>query len=181
MDEELHRLIREARDGSDEAFAKLVRRFKDHVYRHAYGLLHDKSVAEDASQEAFLKCYSNLSRLENAYSFASWLTRIVSNACMDRLKKRKPAEANFDETPESLFASGIRASRRDAELKFAIEEAMAALSFEHRQILLLHDVQGYRYEEISKLLGIPTGTVKSRLNAARSAMRRELGRGEART
>lgn len=179
MDEELNRLIREARDGSDEAFARLVHRFKDHVYRHAYGLLHDKSEAEDASQEAFLKCYSNLSRLENAYSFASWLTRIVSNACLDRLKKRKPDEANFDETPESLFATDIQTNRRDADLKFAIEEAMAELSFEHRQIMLLHDVHGYRYEEISRLLSIPTGTVKSRLNAARMAMRRELGRGEA--
>jgi RNA polymerase sigma factor (sigma-70 family) len=179
LDEELNRLIREARNGSKEAFAELVHRFKDHVYRYAYGLLKDRAEAEDASQEAFLKCYSNLSRLENAYSFSSWLTRIVSNVCMDRMKKRKWDNTNLEEMPESLLTSSIRAPRRNEELKIAIEEAMGNLSFDHRQVIMLHDVQGYRYEEISQLLSIPMGTVKSRLNAARLAMRQELGRSEA--
>lgn len=179
MDEELNRCIREARNGSDEAFARLVRRFKDHVYRYAYGLLKDKSEAEDASQEAFMKCYSNLSRLENAYSFSSWLTRIVSNVCMDRLKKRRTDAANIDEMPDSLISSSNMALERNDDLKLALEEAMGKLSFEHRQIVLLHDVHGYRYEEISQLLSIPMGTVKSRLNAARLAMRHELRRSEA--
>ncbi|MDG0812691.1 sigma-70 family RNA polymerase sigma factor [Cohnella rhizosphaerae] len=89
MDEELHRLIRNAKQGDQEEFAALVRRFKDHVYRYAYGMLGDTMEAEDVAQEVFVKCYGSLSKLESEFAFVSWLNRIVFNLCADRLKKAK--------------------------------------------------------------------------------------------
>lgn len=180
MDEELHHIIREAKQGSKAAFAELVRRFKDHVYRYAYGMLGDKMEAEDVSQEAFVKCYTSLSRLESEFSFASWLNRIVFNLCMDRLKKRQREKTSTasDTALADMEQSGAQERRRAEELKGTIEEAMGQISPDHRQIILLHDAQGYRYEEIARMLGIPVGTVKSRLNSARLALRHAMRRGE---
>ncbi|MBB6669308.1 RNA polymerase sigma factor [Cohnella nanjingensis] len=176
MDEELNRIISEAKQGSKDAFATLVHRFKNQVYRYAYGMLGDRMEAEDASQEVFIKCYYSLSRLENEFSFVSWLTRIVSNVCLDRLKKRQRENEVAQETAGEGEAQERHMSN---DLKITIEEAMRQLTPEHREIMILHDVQGYRYEEIATQLGIPLGTVKSRLNAARLAFRIEMKRGEA--
>ncbi|MFC5530277.1 RNA polymerase sigma factor [Cohnella yongneupensis] len=178
MDEELHRTIREAINGSKDAFATLVRRFKDHVYRYAYGMLGDPMEAEDASQEAFIKCYYALSRLENEFSFSSWLNRIISNVCVDRLKKRQKEFSSAKGTLGTFEYEDAQDRRRTEHLKITIEDAMTQLSPEHRQVIVLHDVQGYRYEEITELLGIPLGTVKSRLNAARLVLRIEMKKGE---
>jgi RNA polymerase sigma factor (sigma-70 family) len=178
VDEELHRIIHEAKRGSKDAFATLVHRFKDHVYRYAYGMLGDPMEAEDASQEAFIKCYYSLSRLENEFSFASWLTRIISNVCFDRLKKQQREIKSATGTSGDFEYRDAVDYRLAEDLKKSIEEGMRQLSPDHRQMILLHDVQGYRYEEIAKLLGIPLGTVKSRLNAARLALRIEMKKGE---
>ncbi|WP_123040183.1 sigma-70 family RNA polymerase sigma factor [Cohnella candidum] len=175
MDEELRRFVHAARTGSKEAFAELVRRFKGNVYRHAYGMLGSRSEAEDAAQEAFIKAYYSISRLDADFAFSSWMMRIVTNICLDRLKKRT------DEWPVAEESRLSAAAARDemSDTRMAIQEAMRQLSPEHRQVLLLHDMQGYRYEEISELLDIPLGTVKSRLNAARLALRKEWKKGEA--
>lgn len=136
--------------------------------------------AEDVSQEAFVKCYTSLSRLESEFSFASWLNRIVFNLCMDRLKKRSRERtvAASESSLAGIEQIGANERHRSDQLKRTIEEAMGQLSPDHRQIILLHDAQGYRYEEIADMLEIPIGTVKSRLNAARLALRHVMRRGE---
>jgi RNA polymerase sigma factor (sigma-70 family) len=174
VEDELYQLIRDAKRGSKEAFAALIHRFKNLVYRQAYGMLGDRMEAEDASQEAFLKCYYALPRLENEFSFSSWLIRIVSNVCMDRLKKRQKERSVSQEAVEEIEYPNAR----DPILKMSLEEGMRQLTPEHREILLLHEIQGYRYEEIATSLGIPLGTVKSRLNAARLALRIHLKKGD---
>lgn len=175
----MNRIIREAKQGKQDAFAILVRRFKDRVYRYAYGMLGDRLEAEDVSQEAFLKCYASLPRLENEFSFASWLQRIVSNLCMDRLKRRNKEKTKPSQDPLGEMESReARERHRAQDLRWTIEEAMKQLSPDHRQIILLHDVQGFRYEEIAHMLEIPLGTVKSRLSAARLALRLVMRRGE---
>lgn len=180
MDEELHRLIRDAKRGDPDVFAALVRRFKDQVYRYAYGMLGDTMEAEDVSQEAFVKCYASLSRLESEFAFASWLHRIVFNLCADRLKKRnrEKTSAASASALAGMEQKEAREQYRAQQLKWSLEEAMAQLSPDHRQIILLHDAEGYRYEEIAQLLDIPVGTVKSRLNAARLSLRQAMKRGE---
>lgn len=136
--------------------------------------------AEDVSQEAFVKCYSSLSRLESEFSFTSWFNRIVFNLCMDRLKKRSRERTTT--ASEAALAGieqiGAKEQDRARQLKRTIEEAMEQLSPLHSQIILLHDAQGYRYEEIADMLEIPLGTVKSRLHAARLALRQVMRRGE---
>lgn len=136
--------------------------------------------AEDVSQEAFMKCYASLAQLESEFSFVSWLNRIVFNLCADRLKKRSKQHTMPDgqDTYADIEVQEAREQRRIHDLKMSIQQAMAQLSPDHRQIILLHDVQGYRYEEIAHMLDIPLGTVKSRLSAARLALRLVMRRGE---
>ncbi|MDB5085162.1 MAG: sigma-70 family polymerase sigma factor [Bacilli bacterium] len=174
MDEELHRYVHEARLGNKEAFTELIRRFKGNVYRHAYGMLGERMEAEDVVQEAFIKAYYSLSRLESDYAFATWIMRIVSNLCLDRLKKHPKDQTVSNERMVELAAE----QQGNTHLRITLEEAMQQLSPEHRQVILLHDVQGYRYEEMAALLDVPLGTVKSRLNAARLALRNELKKGD---
>ncbi|AIQ12592.1 RNA polymerase sigma factor [Paenibacillus durus] len=174
VDEELNHIIHRAKHGDKEAFAQLVKRYKGHVYRYAAGMLGDRMDAEDVSQEAFIKVYYSLSGLDNEYAFSSWIIRIVSNLCKDRLKKRTKEQRMSDEPNETIADQHLP----DPLEKLSIEEAMSRLTVEHREILLLHEVQGYRYEEIADIMEIPLGTVKSRLFAARMVLRKELGKGD---
>ncbi|KQL53055.1 RNA polymerase subunit sigma-24 [Heyndrickxia shackletonii] len=178
VDHELTLLIKEARGGSEEAFSALVSRYKGQVFRHAYAMMNDRGEAEDVAQEAFVKAFYSLSKLDNDFAFVSWLTRIVSNLCYDRLKKNKK---NKYVQMENLEQNSLRHSSSpidSSNTKLIIQEAMKKLSFEHRSALVLRDVQGYSYEEISGILKIPIGTVKSRINTARGILKKELSRGD---
>lgn len=174
MDEELFQNIHRAKQGDREAFTNLVRRFKDQVFRHAAGMLGDRMEAEDVSQDAFVKAFYSLSQLDNEYAFSSWMIRIVSNLCKDRLKQRGKIKLAGEESILRAEQMGYDESHE----MLTIEEAMNRLTLEHKEAILLHDVQGFRYEEISNMVGIPIGTVKSRLFAARLALRKELRRGD---
>ncbi|WP_227872334.1 RNA polymerase sigma factor [Paenibacillus albus] len=174
-DEELRETIHLARQGDQDAFAALITRYKGHVYRYAYGMLGDRMDAEDAAQEAFIKAYYALAKLDNEYAFTSWMNRIIANICKDRLKKRaiknehESAEEPNEETTADLHAP-------DAAKQLSLEEGLSRLSAEHREILVLHEIQGYSYEEIAARIEVPVGTVKSRLFAARMNLRNELRR-----
>ncbi|MGG1516978.1 sigma-70 family RNA polymerase sigma factor [Paenibacillus oryzisoli] len=174
MDEELHQIIRRAKHGEKEAYAQLVRDFKDPVYRYALGMLNDRQDAEDVAQEAFVKAYYSLSGLESEFAFSAWLFQIVSNLAKNRLKKRIREHDYREDANDSMIDRGPL----DPSERLSIEEALAQLSLEHREVILLHDVQGYRYEEIAQITNIPLGTVKSRLFAARTALRKELRKEE---
>ncbi|SEB46067.1 sigma-70 family RNA polymerase sigma factor [Paenibacillus sp. GP183] len=174
MDEELYRLIREAKQGEKKAFAELIKRYKGHIYRHAYGVLGNRMEAEDVAQEAFLKAYYSLSRLDNEYAFSAWIFRIVTNLCRDRLKKLGRERTLSTELLQQMATKRVE----DNHLRLTIEEAMKQLTPDHREVILLHDVQGYRYDEMAEILTIPLGTVKSRLNAARLALRNEMKKGD---
>ncbi|WP_245592358.1 RNA polymerase sigma factor [Ectobacillus panaciterrae] len=178
LHQELHQLILQAKKGNEEAFAQLVTRFKGHVFRHAYAMVNDKMEAEDIAQEAFLKAYISLSKLENEYAFVSWLTRIVANLCYDRLKKlQKEMQYQTEKEEQELFVSGSSNIER-SQVRLTIQEALQTLSVEHKAAIVLRDIQGYSYDEIAEILHIPVGTVKSRISTARAALRRELSRGE---
>ncbi|BCG59320.1 RNA polymerase sigma factor [Paenibacillus sp. URB8-2] len=175
VDEELYQIIHKAKGGDQEAFAELVKRFKGHVYRYAVGMLSNRMDAEDVSQEAFVKAFYSISGLDNEFAFSSWMIRIAANLCKDRLKKRAKEKEFSDEQPnEHLVDPNIP----DPSVKLSIEECLSRLSIDHREVILLHDVQGYRYEEIADTLEVPLGTVKSRLFAARMALRKELAKEE---
>jgi RNA polymerase sigma factor (sigma-70 family) len=167
LDDKLFTIIREAKQGSKIAFTLLMERYKDHVYRYAYGMLGDTMEAEDAAQETFIKVYYALPKLENEAAFSSWLTRIMSNICYDRHKKKK---LKFSELNDQMYEN----QTEQQQLRLSLTEAIQKLSIEHREVILLKDVQGYSYDEIGEMLKIPLGTVKSRINAARLRLRNEL-------
>lgn len=175
MDEELHHTINCAKQGDQEAFAALITRYKGHVFRYALGMLGNRMDAEDAAQEAFIKAYYALAKLDNEYAFSSWIVRIVANVCKDRLKKRaKLAELESMEEQDEAKVADLRAP--DGVEQLTLEDGLNHLSTEHREILVLHEIQGYSYEEIAAIIEVPIGTVKSRLYAARMSLRRELRR-----
>ncbi|MGE8206937.1 RNA polymerase sigma factor [Heyndrickxia sp. NPDC080065] len=176
MDIELTKLIREAKKGSQEAFTKLVSKYKAQVFRHAYAMVNDRMEAEDIAQEAFVKAYLSLSKLDNEYAFVSWLTRIVSNLCYDKLKKNQKLKELTIETDIKIMTNTTDIDR--SQLRLELKEALKKLSIDHRTALVLRDVQGFSYEEISGILNIPIGTVKSRINSARLALKKDLSRGD---
>lgn len=172
VNDELYQIIHKAKGGNQEAFTELVQRYKGQVYRFAVGMLSNRMDAEDVAQEAFVKAFYSLSRLENEYAFSSWMITIVSNLCKDRLKKRAKEQGISDEPDERIADSGWS----DPIEKLSVEESLGRLSVDHREIILLHDVQGYHYEEIAGMMQVPVGTVKSRLFSARMALRKELAK-----
>jgi RNA polymerase sigma-70 factor (ECF subfamily) len=180
VDQELHQLIQAAKSKNKQAFEELVRRFKGQVYRQAYGMLKDPVQAEDIVQEAFVKIYYSLSKLESPYAFSTWLNRIVVNLCYDWIEKRKKEQAYvadwLDQYHDKPHQQEVLEQKR---LQMSIEEALNKLTPEHRAVVLLRDVQGYSYEEIAHILKIPKGTVKSRLHMARLLLRQEMMKGEA--
>lgn len=171
MDQELYKIISYAKSGDKDAFALLVKKYKEKVFRFAFGMLSDRMEAEDVSQEAFIKAFYSLSKLENEYAFTSWLTRIVSNLCYDRIQKRRKENLISSELIETNISSN---EMERTDLNMTIQEAMKILSLEHREVVLLRDVEGYSYDEIAAMLNIPLGTVKSRINTARLLLRKEM-------
>ncbi|UJF35655.1 RNA polymerase sigma factor [Paenibacillus hexagrammi] len=173
MDQELYEVIRTAKAGDKEAFALLIKRYKASVYRYAFGMLSDRMEAEDVAQEAFIKAFYALPKLENSFAFTSWLTRIVSNLCYDRLQKRKKENTS----PQEWVETTTQIDLKQTDLQMSIQEAMNTLSPEHKEVIILRDVEGYTYDEIAGMIHIPVGTVKSRINAARLLLRKEMKRG----
>ncbi|MFV9510226.1 RNA polymerase sigma factor [Tepidibacillus sp. LV47] len=176
MDLELFQLISEAKEGKQDAFEQLMTRYKGVVYRQAYAMLGDHMEAEDVTQEVFLKIYNSLSSLESPYAFTSWVTKITLNLCYDQIEKRKKKMAVTSENLDQLARSPSGGLIERKELLLTLQKTMQKLSLEHREVIILRDIQGYSYNEIAKILQVPVGTVKSRLYHARLALKNELSK-----
>ena len=174
----LHELILEAKKGDQSAFRELVTSYKGSVYRHALALLNDRMEAEDVVQEAFVKIYYSLPKLKNEYAFVSWLTRIATNICYDRIQKiNKKKQLIKEELNEGRIMQHGPSLIDNTITKMSIKEAMKKIPIEQRTVLSLREIQGYSYSEISELIEIPLGTVKSRISKARENLRKELQKG----
>jgi RNA polymerase sigma-70 factor (ECF subfamily) len=163
-------LAARAARGDDGAFAELVSRHERRVYNLALRMLGRPEDARDASQDAFVSCYRNLSKFRGDAAFSTWLHRIAVNACYDVLRRRRDM-LGMDEAPEPLPA----ADHGDAvTTSVDVRRALLAVPEEFRTVLVLHDIQDLGYDEIARILEVPIGTVKSRLHRARVALGREL-------
>ena len=173
-------LIRAAQKGDAAAFAELVRRYQRAVYRTAYALTRNAADADDLAQEAFVRAYRALGRFRPDEPLHPWLSRIVTNLAFSlfRSRKRRP------ETPlEPLLESGRQWSvdddpaqaAEDQQRRQHMQNAFAELKPEHQAVLTLRVVQDLSYEEMAKTLGVPVGTVMSRLSRARSELKARLG------
>ena len=174
-------LIKAAQSGDQNAFAQLVEANQSQVYNLAYRMTNNPDDAADLTQEAFLNAWKGLARFQGQSSFATWLYRLTTNACIDFLRKEKrrsalslTTEGEEEEGRELEVADQRFSPERELEKKEArraVREGLAALSPEHRQVLVLREMEGLSYQEIGQLLDLEEGTVKSRIARARLALR----------
>jgi len=177
-------LISMAKQGDLLAFNRLITTHQTRLFNVAYRIMGDPDDAADATQDALISAFRKLNSYRGG-SFRAWLMRIVTNACYDELRrrKRKPAVSMDDLGEETLEADDIGDSvllapqegpeeeAMRGELARAIQDCLNRLPDEFRIVAVLADVQGYEYGEVSKVVGKPLGTVKSRLARARARLR----------
>jgi RNA polymerase sigma-70 factor, ECF subfamily len=160
-----------ARRGDEAAFAALVRHYDTGLRSLAYRLLGDRARMDDALQEAYLSAYRALPRFRGDSSLGTWLYRIAYNACLDQLKRTRDV-VDLESVRDRAQAGG---DQIDAlSLRQTLAAALTALPLEDRAAVLLVDANGFDYRGAAELLGIPEGTVASRLNRARAALRQTL-------
>jgi RNA polymerase sigma-70 factor (ECF subfamily) len=172
------RLLRKAGLGDARAFHQLVDRHAGRLFGLAYSLIGNSADAEDVVQEALAGAYKGISGFEGRSSVGTWLTRIlVLQAAKWRRDQSRPAEKAVGESLSSFPAGGKLGSESGAaavERRLDLQAAMNELSPEHKQVLVLREFEGHSYEEIAQLLGVPRGTVESRLHRARGELRNKL-------
>lgn len=178
-------IIELCRKGDRDAFNLLMQKHQDRVFGMAYSLLSDYEDAKDASQEVFIKVYKSISSFKGQSAFTTWLYVICRNVCNDILRKRQKNgnivlsldDDESDNNPVKEIKSDAPSPEEQAELsetQRAVWDAINSLKLEHREILIYSDMQQLSYEEVAHILKCPVGTVKSRLNRARNALRKKL-------
>jgi RNA polymerase sigma-70 factor, ECF subfamily len=169
-------LIDACRSGKTEAFGVLVSRYQDRLYPTVFRLTGCAEDALDLLQEAFLRAYEKLDRFHGESSFYTWIYRIAVNlALSDRRKRRHESSAALPGDPSgdrALDDPAVPLER--AERDERIQEALDALAPDHRAVVVMKEYDGLRYEEIGAMLGVPVGTVRSRLHRARCELRERL-------
>lgn len=159
-----------AREGSREAAGVLFDRYWTLAWRAAYAITADRGLADDAGQEAFVKAFSALDRFDENLPFAPWLKRITINAAVDSLRRHRRLEVVHDEV--SVFHPwALSESAEDDLRRWAIADAVSALGAAKRVVVVLHYWLDLPLEEIAGVLGLPVGTVASRLARAKDELR----------
>ena len=190
MSDDDRRLIADCLGGRRDAFGELVSRYQARLYNAAVRLVNSPEDAADVVQDAFLSAYQALHTFKGDAEFFTWLYRIAFNTAISLKRKRRPSvsldahtrETGLDPDDPSEYVKPSTALER-TEDEQRLQYAIAKLSAEHRDVLLLKDIEGFKYEEIAEVLGVPIGTIRSRLHRARLELRdllaspEERGRG----
>ncbi len=187
MSDNVPGLVERARVGDLRAFEDLARLHKDRIFNFVLRMVGDRSEAEDLTQEVFLRAYHAMRRFRGGATFQTWLYRIAGNLAVDALRKRKREagrSVSLQEPVATAEAELLRDVRDPApapeqvaqstELQQEVRRAIASLSPKLRAVVVMFDIQGLSYEEIAEVIGIPVGTVKSRLFNARCQLRDRL-------
>lgn len=182
-------LIRAFQKGENNAFDALVIRYKDRVFNLCLRFLGDYHEAEDIAQDVFIKAYKSLNKFRFESSFFTWLYRIAVNSCKNRVKSMgyrfRKSEARID-TSEDSFEDFQREQGADPygnpavdlenkETMQTLKRAINSLPTDQKSVVILRDIQGLSYEEITEITGFKLGTLKSRLSRARYSLREKLG------
>ncbi len=177
-----------ARGGQERAYRELVRRYERPIFSLLYRMVRDRELAEDLSQETFVKALNAIESYRPEYKFSSWLFKIANNAAIDHLRRRELDTLSLEGsphavTPDAMEATALQIGDRAEnpldiveakELGGEIEHAIAQLRPEYRACILLRHVDGRAYEEIAEMLDLPLGTVKTYIHRARNELRRSL-------
>lgn len=184
-DQEVARL---ALEGREAAYRELIRRYQRPVYSLIFRMIHNRELAEDLTQETFIKVLNALESYRPEYRFSSWIFKIANNTTIDHLRRRKLDTLSIHgssqaDSSEAIAATAIQISddRENPleevlarELGEQIEAAVAQLRPEYRSCILLRHVDGRSYEEIAEILELPLGTVKTYIHRARNELRELL-------
>lgn len=173
-------LVKSAKKGDMLAFEELVARHRDKLYARAFSMMRNEDEALDLSQEAWVKGWQRLVQFQGDSSFATWMTRIVINLCLDQIRKNKRHRAESIELMNEE-SGGVERQMpvvnvnpteglERTELRKRIDQALSTLSHEHRTVLVLHEFEDLEYKEIAKKMECSIGTVMSRLFYARRKM-----------
>jgi RNA polymerase sigma-70 factor, ECF subfamily len=177
-----------ARGGREAAYRELIRRYERPVFALLFRMVRDRELAEDLSQETFVKALNAIDSYRPEFKFSSWIFKIANNAAIDHLRRRELDTLSLDgsphaETPEAMQATALQIGMRQEspleavearELGGAIEAAIGRLRPEYRSCILLRHVEGRAYEEIAEILSLPLGTVKTYIHRARNELRLAL-------
>ena len=178
-------MVNWAKGGDLQSFEELVSRYRDRAYARAFSIMRNEDLAVDLSQNAWVKAWQRLAQFHGEASFPTWLNRIVTNLCLDELRRRK--RARMDSIEEIEEATGPVENRMEIqevdpmerlnreELRERIDDAMAKLSDTHRTVLVLYEYEQIEYKHIAEKMGTSIGTVMSRLFYARKKMAALLG------
>ena len=177
-------LIDACRRGQTEAFGVLVKRYQDRLYPTVLRLTGCAEDAQDLLQEAFLRAYQKLGHFQGESSFYTWVYRIAVNLALSGRRRRRPDSRSRGGLDGGGVGVESAADGREtdpslplerAEREQVIQNALNALAADHRAVVVLKEFDGLRYEQIGAILGIPVGTVRSRLHRARCELRQRLG------
>jgi RNA polymerase sigma-70 factor (ECF subfamily) len=180
-------LVRQCKSGDREAFRELVERYQRKAMAIAFGILHDREDAMEVAQEAFAKVFTGIQKFKEEASFYTWLYRITVNLAIDRQrqKSRQPLfdredlgegeRAGIEAIPDSAETDPYE-QVKEKELGERLRTALAELTPAHKAVILLREVEGLSYEEISEVLQCSRGTVMSRLHYARKKLQSHLSR-----
>jgi RNA polymerase sigma-70 factor (ECF subfamily) len=178
------RLARLARKGDQRAFAEIVGIYKDKLYHLAYRMTGNRQEAEDVVQDAFLRVFKNLDRYDEKQKFSTWIYRIATNLCIDRLRKRRTVYSLDSESSEhdgldgySMLPSDDRTPESElllSETQRTIQQAMETLPAKYKSVMVLRYMQDLSLQEISEVLDMPVTTVKTRVHRGREFLRKKL-------
>jgi len=178
-------LISQAQAGDRSAFDSLVSRYEARAYQYAYRLTHNPEVASDIVSDGFLRVYTALANFRGQSAFGTWLYRIITNCYLDYKKRDKSSrqtsldnairseEGEIERQIEDTSPGHDTLAERSAR-EGAVQSALAVMPEQQQAMLVMFHVEMRSYEEIAQVLDVPLGTVKSRLNRARLALRDQL-------
>jgi RNA polymerase sigma-70 factor (ECF subfamily) len=182
-------VVERASAGSESAYRELVRRYQRPVFSLIYRMVRDRELAEDLTQETFVKVLNAIDRYRPEYKFSSWIFKIANNAAIDHLRRRELDTLSLDGGPDATTPDQVQATSLqlgDAtespldelearELGTQIERAIGALRPEYRSCIIMRHIEGRPYDEIADVLDLPLGTVKTYIHRARAELRESLG------
>ena len=177
-------LVQAILEGNSNAFKGLVEQYQTRVYNVIYGMVHNREDAKELTQDTFIKAYKKLDSFQIGTKFYTWLCRIAVNTTIDHIRRMKLRQTTeFDENiavsqdgsiDDSHYSDNPEKKALNDELKKAIVEAIDQLPEDQKQVLILKEIDGLSYKEIAEIVGVPHGTVMSRLFYARKKMQEIL-------
>ena len=188
--EEEAKLVARLKRRDEAAFNQFVKAYEQRVFALVFRMLGNRAEAQDLAQEVFITVFKSIDSFRGDSRFGTWLYRIAVNHCKNRIKyldrRNTRAHDELGDAHEEAVADGGAVGGRPArpdeaaegnDMERAVRAALAALDEEHRELIILRDLEGLAYEEIVQITGLPDGTVKSRLHRARAALREAIERG----